>query len=142
MFSEMFLFLFTQTEKQIAGRIGDGDIVRAVGGGAGITARSPAGGNGNITVLLQCATRHVLPGNGHCIARTGNVESRHAGYLDDRNQAPKAAGHGVTSAGHGSACVWLADGAAGMVRPASAGTAATGDFMPIYGVTLGIDRKR
>src|SRR5579862_6632135 len=103
-----------------------------------MAARSPASGNRNVTVLFQGTARNVLPGYSYRIARTGDREGWHAGSLDERNHAPKSAGHGISPAVHGAARVGLADGAVELAGSICAGPAATGNFMPIHAVTLGI----
>lgn len=121
-----------QPEKQIPRRRNNSDAVRAGDsiGINGIAAGRPAyaGQNG---VLLQRVSAGVGPGDGNTVARMRNREIWQAGGFDDGNQRPESAGQGIIAAGHRSASVVLADGAAEGVLPVGARATTASNFIPI-----------
>ena len=129
--------LFLEAEKQISRWRGDGDAVGAVGGGDGVTGRRPAAGCREVCVLLQGVASRGRPGDDDTVAGMGDDEIWQARCLHDVDQTPEAAGHRITPSAHRAAGIGLADGAGDLVSRARARAAATGNFIPINGVSLG-----
>jgi len=126
-----------QSEKQIPRGRREVQIIRAVGG-CHAAAGYPVGGHGQVIVLLQTPAGDSLPIDRHSVAGTADIKRRRAGRLHHGNQRPKSAGERITATGHRPAGVMLADGAADLISAAGARAAATGDFIPINRVGLGV----
>src|ERR1035437_2724569 len=132
-----------QPEEQISQRRGDGAEIRAEAIGDGKTSRHPAGGHIEIVVLLQSIAvgGGIRPEDFHAVSSASNDdEIGDARRLHHGNKAPKTTGDGIIAAYHCAARIRLADGAAYLISAARARSAATGNLIPVYGITLGGDR--
>jgi len=125
----------TQAEEQIPGRGCEAQNIRAVGGGPTAVER-PAVGIGQAAILMQGPARYVLPIHRHGVARMVDVERWRASRLYHRDECPETTRERIIAAGHGSAGIVLADGAADRINPARARATAAGYFVPINRVGL------
>jgi len=125
-----------QAKKQIAAGRRDGHAVRAVNSRDGTSIGAPTAAH-QIGVLQQVIIARGRPRYHHAVwadifdGQIGQTRRLHSG--DD---APKAAGQGIVTAGHRAAGIRLTDGATQRIITAAARTAATGDFIPVNRVGL------
>jgi len=138
---EVFSQLLLQPEKQIPNWRRDGDAARAVGGRDSVNARRPASAR-EIAVLLQGVAARVRPRNDDAVAGMGDGQVGQSRRLHHGNETPETAGQRVTAASQRPAGIVLADGAADRIDAASAGAAATGDFIPVNGIALRVRHPR
>jgi len=76
------------------------------------------------------------------MAHTRDGQGRRTGGLHDENETPKTAGQRIIAAGHRAAGLGLANGAGDLIHRPCAGSGATGNLKPVYGVRLRVEGWR